>query len=118
MKTSDLSGVELDYWVALALSHQPRWCSVTEPPFVEIVDWNRPGTRVNSQRFMPSTDWAQGGPLIEQEKLECEFHFGQWLCEPQGGAGDGQLGPTMLVAAMRCLVARKFGEEVNENSGD
>jgi hypothetical protein len=62
-----------------------------------------------------STDWAQGGPIIEREKIALDFFEG--LC----GAGvhqDGELrhlahGPTPLTAAMRCYVASELGDEVD-----
>ena len=58
-----------------------------------------------------STDWSQGGPIIEREELsglkcygtnEWECHNGDIFCE----------GPTPLVAAMRCFVASRLGNEV------
>lgn len=68
-----------------------------------------------------STDWQFGGPIIEREKIEW-----QWLPAPdkahQYGARKPSLGglnrtfcmdgPTVLIAAMRCYVASKLGDEV------
>lgn len=57
-----------------------------------------------------STDWAQGGPIIEREKIAL------YLNGEDGWTGeDGwkrATGFTPLVAAMRCYVARKLGDEV------
>jgi hypothetical protein len=64
----------------------------------------------------PSTDWAQGGPIIERKRIATSYHpnpfqpgwepwrasFAAWSC---GGL-------TPLIAAMRCYVASKLGEEV------
>lgn len=63
-----------------------------------------------------STSWAQGGPIIEREKIAVNpcasthpetpwfalSHTGTWTL----------LGPTPLSAAMRCSVSSKLGEEV------
>lgn len=69
--------------------------------------------------YSPSTNWAQGGPLIESIK---GFKFKQWLeskpetcCEAHIHNYEGdwiQFGPTPLIAAMRCYVASKLGDTV------
>lgn len=65
--------------------------------------------------FSPSSRWAQGGPIIERERM---FPQENW-----GPGHDGErafycinskvyyVGPTPLVAAMRCYVASKMGDE-------
>jgi hypothetical protein len=55
--------------------------------------------------YQPSTDWAQGGPIIEREKLELTAYEETWHCFDYSG-------PTPLIAAMRCYVASKLGDEV------
>lgn len=66
-----------------------------------------------------SADWAHGGPIIEREciTVECQFDRVGWTAwtpapeQPDGeavGAGD-----TALIAAMRCYVASKLGDEVD-----
>lgn len=64
-----------------------------------------------------STDWAQGGPLIEGERVWIAPEIGK---EGAGNAwsavsltGQVAFGPTALVAAMRCYVASKLGDEVD-----
>jgi hypothetical protein len=71
--------------------------------------------------YKPSTLWAQGGPIIEREGIE--IHKGNPLYFPQGNEhGDyyeplwlagKQHGQTPLIAAMRCYVASKLGDEVD-----
>ena len=65
--------------------------------------------------FEPSTDWAQGGPIIEREGITLRSCI-------DGAAWDAELayeetilasGPTPLIAAMRCFVASKLGDEVD-----
>jgi hypothetical protein len=64
----------------------------------------------------PSTDWAQGGPIIEREKLCITASVeGDWTAFCVSDEMDMQWicrGPTPLVAAMRCYVASKLGDEV------
>lgn len=63
-----------------------------------------------SSNFHPSTDWAQGGPIIERERIHV-YAGPQWTA----GIKPGQFvyGPTALIAAMRCFVASKLGNEVD-----
>jgi len=70
--------------------------------------------------FEPSTDWAQGGPIVERIK---GFLFKNWLesnregqCQAEIHNYDGDwiaFGPTPLIAAMRCFVASKLGDDVD-----
>jgi hypothetical protein len=62
-------------------------------------------------RFHYSTNWAQGGPIIEREKLQVYASVTQWTsCDNFGNRQA--FGPTPLIAAMRCYVASKLGDEV------
>ena len=60
--------------------------------------------------YIPSTNWAQGGPIIEREKITTEWTGENWM----GYIWHDKefFGPTPLVAAMRCYVASKLGDEV------
>ena len=67
---------------------------------------------------MESRNWAQGGPIIEREQI-CIFvrnatwpDHQRWSARPNTADGDSELGPTPLIAAMRCYVASKLGDEV------
>ena len=67
-----------------------------------------------------STNWAQGGPIIERERMDIEcwdFHSMPWKAsmwwDDENSSGDIQMyGPTPLIAAMRCYVTSKLGNEV------
>ena len=59
-----------------------------------------------------STDWAVGGPIIEQERLTVMSHQTRGWGSGWMGEGQTHFGPTPLIAAMRAYVARKLGEEV------
>jgi hypothetical protein len=72
--------------------------------------------------FFPSTDWAQGGPIIERERMHVSPNFvqgdyyGHWKAIVFGFADQGNradaLGDSPLRAAMRAYVVSKFGDEV------
>jgi len=56
--------------------------------------------------WQPSSDWAQGGPIIERELIAIH---GDWKATLGEGTYEGT---TPLIAAMRCYVASKLGDEV------
>ena len=70
--------------------------------------------------WSPSTDWAQGGPIIDREKIAIhpspmwKARFGLTVLAHHGGfRGHFQCtGPTPLVAAMRTYIRAKLGDEV------
>lgn len=94
MKTSELQGAALDWAVAKCEDIQGK-----------PLDWTPP---------VYSTDWAQGGPIIERECILLSVDAaGVWGVFIESGATDFLYhGPTPLVAAMRCYVASKLGDEV------
>lgn len=62
-----------------------------------------------------STDWSLAGPIIEREGIATGRpsgrHWAAW--DMSLAATDKWFGPTPLVAAMRCFVASKLGDEVD-----
>lgn len=65
----------------------------------------------NSQDiYAPTTNWSQGGPIIDRGLIEFRKTNTGLLASYHEGAT--WFGPTHLVAAMRCFVASKLGEEV------
>lgn len=67
--------------------------------------------------YAPSSDWYWGGPILEREGIcpFCYTHHGEtyWAANTRGANPFGAHGTkSLLVAAMRCFVASKFGEEV------
>ena len=75
--------------------------------------------------YTPSTSWVQGGPIVDREVLANGLRIGrktvgalQFSCyaEYQGHMWEQcrmYYGPTPLIAAMRCYVASKLGNEVD-----
>jgi hypothetical protein len=104
MKTSELTGAALDWAVAK--------CERLKGNVIEAV-------RVGE--LSPSTQWHWGGPIIERtcaslfvdlKHAAFEGHPEEfWFCEiAEGGLW---FGPTPLIAAMRCYVASKLGDDIN-----
>jgi len=63
--------------------------------------------------YSPSTDWAQGGPIIERYGIELNRYAGEWMATLGGRVSvSEEQGPTQLIAAMRCYVAFVLGDEV------
>jgi hypothetical protein len=95
MKTSELTDAALDLAVAIC-EHNAGW----EPE--------------GEDRDFYSTDWAQGGPIIEREGIDLHC-VNDSLWEAEVNANDyhnRKNGPTPLIAAMRCYVASKLGDTV------
>ena len=101
MKTSELTGSALDWAVAKCENNlawdDDRLCHVTE----------------HGQDFEPSTNWEQGGPIIEQEMLTVGPAKHQGYMAWAWPKNQGYWGDTPLIAAMRCYVASKLGDEVD-----
>ena len=96
MKTSKLTGAALDWAVAKCEGH------TDSKDFAWYYD------RRNTFNF--STDWAQGGPVIEREINRVqEITNGLWEAEAWSHTEEG---PTPLIAACRCYVASKLGNTV------
>ena len=63
-----------------------------------------------------STDWSQGGPIIERERISVIDVDGYdfWKADKLNKEAIPVIsyGPTPLIAAMRCYCASKLGDEV------
>jgi len=63
-----------------------------------------------------STNWAQGGPIIEREEISVNWANGEWQAHTVNDQDEYEqieYGPTPLIAAMRCFVASKLGDDVD-----
>jgi hypothetical protein len=65
----------------------------------------------------PSTDWAQGGPIIDREKLDAFWNpeVEWWSVAGWDKRGQREVvmrDPSYLIAAMRCYVGTKLGPTV------
>lgn len=107
-KTTDLTGALLD--AAVAKADAPRLDAA-----IPVILGGNPFN------YSPSADWAQGGHIIERERIGVlpmtnsgDWHAGyEPLTENEfDWGGASACGPTPLIAAMRAFVAHKLGDEV------
>ena len=138
MKTSELTGVALDWAVAKCedkngVLHDD---GITRCIVIAAASGVYKGT------WKPTINWSQGGPIIEQENITLirandQYIEGKniplWFAETDKWVGHnitagyegeyfdpcfmvdeagGCYGPTPLIAAMRAYVARKLGNKV------
>lgn len=137
IKTSELSGVALDWAAAKAIDwiepiygigairyiQEDQYLAMTEP------DPDEPDERTDSAHFVyehtwsPSRIWSQGGPLIERfsvtlgKRTDCPPGPRQWdafidtkFCP---SATYVNFGSSPLIAACRAIVSAKLGDEVD-----
>jgi hypothetical protein len=79
----------------------------------------------NGYPFRPSTDWSQGGPILEGINVSQtlissgigDSVFDTLVWSAQTGSGGYYEGETPLIAAMRGYVASKLGDEVEIPDG-
>jgi hypothetical protein len=60
--------------------------------------------------YRPCVDWRQGGPLLEKHRISVTAVADGWRASQDGMAVA--YGPTLLIAAMRSLVIRHYGDVV------
>lgn len=127
MKTIELTGVALDWAVAKCMTGRELFQSgriaravVLHSVGGTVAPYFVKDSGMMCCAFEPSTDWAQGGPIIERIK---GFLFKHWLemkreshqCQAEIHNYDGDwiaFGPTPLIAALRCFVASRLGDNV------
>lgn len=123
VKVAEATGPVLDWIVAKAEGLSYRYDDKYGPMCF------RPSTTKGTVQWdsapLPySTDWSQGGPIIEREKIDLCWSPGRTACMATisvlwpkeldcGLRCVSMVGPTPLIAAMRCFVASKLGDEVD-----
>lgn len=117
VNVTSLIGPALDWAVAkcggtpgLHIIQKPgKTCvyGVLKMPSGEMIDWP----------VQPSTDWSQGGPILDLEEITIDYRDNEtqarkWSNEKNtfitANAGKRQ----GLIAAMRCYCCAKLGEEI------
>lgn len=109
IKTEKLIGPALDWAVAKCEEYETH------------IYQGRLETLFTDNGWKPSINWAQGGPIIEREEI-CSKRVKEspdeplWIADaPFTQSTDG---PTLLIAAMRCYVASKLGDEIEVNENE
>lgn len=108
MKTSELTGDALDWAVAKCEPNMlDLYYSDENEPLIleEAPDYH--------QVWAPSTNWAQGGPIIEREGIDLKRVSDSCWDAHTDNVNFYESGQTPLIAAMRCYVASKLGDEVD-----
>lgn len=121
MKVAELTKAQLDYWVAKAEGIDVRWVTYEEIGKENSFGgfWHIVGTHPFMDGYAPSSDWSRGGPIIEREKFHVWPHATGWSASFKVEENTwiaGLIGETPLIAAMRCYVLRKFGDEVPDEA--
>ena len=108
MKTSDLTGKALDW--AVTKCEEP--CGGYKPWIQSDLDKGI----IHGMNY--STDWLWGGPIIERERIQLTTDS-LWIASSPKATEIGgyrkycfNSGPTPLIAAMRCYVSMKLGDEI------
>jgi hypothetical protein len=109
IKVSKATNRQLDWLVATAqgwLAFDRCWWTTKKN--------SEKNVRQTTLNYAPTVSWAQGGQIIEREKIgTVPDRKDTWRANnPFACTPNTQYGPTPMVAAMRCYVASKLGDEV------
>jgi hypothetical protein len=111
VKVSEATGAVLDWMVAVVEDESVRVAD-------GLVRFALSQFTNDYDLYVPSVDWAQGGPIIErtgfspEPVLDANCVVIGWTCRNWRGDGEEFFGSTPLIVAMRCYVASKLGDEV------
>ena len=105
MLTNELVGAALDWAVAKCEGIDDKFWDDDRLCFLN--EWD--------EDIEPSINWAQGGKIIERERISIEWTGEDWMSYIKHD--EEFFGATPLVAAMRCYVASKLGDEVQLPEG-
>ena len=129
MKVADAIGAQLDWLVAKCAGYVEQGVYGT-PEFRDSEVYLCYCDAVLNSCYSPTTDWAQGGLILDREITKVFRNVGgTWSAmilkdvpippEDRGTslaltrrAQWNGAGPTPLIAAMRCLVTSKLGSEI------
>lgn len=99
IKTSEATPLQLNYLVAVCEG------------------WKRELCYLNAEYPAYGSNWSLAGPIIERERInirpnQSDGDFKAFVIIRPTGLAHRHAGPTPLIAAMRCYVAKELGEEV------
>ena len=122
VQVSELSGAALDWAVAKAIgAYRGKYEMVKgSAPWDSWIFPDGFPRKATSGKFAPSTDWSQGGPLIQKHgcDLNCIAASNCW----EANCWDDQMptpslhlaeAETPLIAACRAIVSAKLGDTVS-----
>ena len=111
MKTAELKYRALDWAVAKA---KGKTVFISKQGKLMAANYGDFNPKHGAPWWNPSTNQSQGGLIIDREDIAVwpDAEEGGWFASSGGGRGADYKGPTLLIAAMRCYVASKLGDEV------
>jgi hypothetical protein len=124
IKTAELSGKALDWAVAVSQGGGGLWFDTVGTHWIKLNGKDRAlsGGWSDSQNFQPSKDWRDGGPIIDMAAINLGTQRNEpgfrphpdrmWHAQTNQRVYVGY-GPTPLVAAMRCFVCARLGQEID-----
>ena len=105
IRTQDLTGAALDWAVAKCVTATHLYPNRHTTPRIFLAEWDE-------SKHDYSTDWAQGGPILQNhisELIDCADEGWEACCNGTYGA----TGSTALQAVCKAYVASKLGDEVD-----
>ena len=105
VNTTDLIVERLDWAVSTALNYKPFYNTQFKGWWLQVA---------KGYKAMPkySSNEVDGGLVISKEHISTLYAgYGCWCAEIKGK--HTQIGPTQLIAAMRCFVRSRLGNKVS-----
>lgn len=125
VKVTRATPIQLDWMVLTALRGEPADVG----DFGTLIPWTKKMRAMwNGRLFNPTSSGEIVTKIIEQEKIETRWIIlevdhdapepakatkGYWQAANLLTDTYGYMGPTMMIAAMRCFVAGRLGDEVD-----
>jgi hypothetical protein len=119
MNVADLSGMDLDYWVARSLHDFVREIHFTDGGQTVSIRGEDRG-RPWDGRFTPSTSWEAAAVVLERtQRLEVREHVNRQqahcVADFEGGHRTAEArGDSLRVAVLRAFVISRFGDAVDD----
>ncbi len=109
IKVSEATPLQLDWLVAKCEGVEARIPNVPRQFLVYLL------ASLNNEvkAYHPSSDWSQGGPIIERNALTLSAYCGKDDSVDWYAGRFSMKSPTPLIAAMRCYVYSELGDEVD-----
>jgi hypothetical protein len=115
MKTAELKGAFLDFWVGKALGADVELkvdYGESHEDGLHVRRWTGCAGARTDHEFSPHTCWLDGGPILERDAISVTpLSDAEWIAE-EFITHKTARGSTYLEAGMRCKVASVYGHEV------
>ena len=117
IKVSEATKIQLD-WLVAKLTEAKVTLDTSLPCYpLLVIEGEEDQVDDFYAGYSPSTDWSQGGPIIERERIAVQSPNDKGWYATDYMFKTYESGPTPLIAAMRCYVTSKLGETVEIPKG-